>query len=222
MIKLRLRELKDIQIFINLWWGYLPINPPLAENIVKSKCILYIEHTKHQSLVWLTLNMFRIGTLAYSWSKSSNTNSIYNKRLDSSYYVLSIILKMKTWIVVWIWYGCKWISEFTFLIVWLGTVAHHLYPASQSIWSHILLAREMSKIPNLKYGSYRMCWRGSRQHPFPSSPSQIWHFGMWIILNWRHLKPCGLKRNFWPSLNHTEKSKGGWGGLFQNKSYWQR
>lgn len=33
------------------------------------------------------------------------------------------------------------------------------------------------------------------------------HFGLWIILNSLHLRHCGLKRNFYPSRNHTKKSK---------------
>ena len=42
---------------------------------------------------------------------------------------------------------------------------------------------------------------------FRTGPPRMCHFGMWVLLSWRHLRACRLRRNFCPSLNHTEESK---------------
>lgn len=43
---------------------------------------------------------------------------------------------------------------------------------------------------------------------FRLAPSPIvCYLGMWFILSWRDLRPCGLKRNFCFSINQTEGPK---------------
>ena len=73
-------------------------------------------------------------TLAYSWTKSSNTKSFYNKVLNTSCNLLYTILKVKNKMVVWIQNGCKCIMCLpSRLYGWIGAVAYWYLALWESI-----------------------------------------------------------------------------------------
>lgn len=48
---------------------------------------------------------------------------------------------------------------------------------------------------------------------FRTSHPKCYHFAIWIILSYRQMRPCGLKRKFCPSLNYLEELK--WGAFLR-------